>query len=61
MVGGGGGAAWLTVIVKAGSEAVSVPSLTLITIALEVPTSTAAGVPLSLPSKCRTQPTRACP
>jgi hypothetical protein len=48
MVGGGGGAE-LTVMVKAGSEADWLPSLTLITIGLDVPTSAAAGVPLSLP------------
>ena len=49
MVGGGGGAAGSTVMTKAGREAVSVPSLTLITIGLEAPTSATAGVPLSLP------------
>ena len=49
MLGGGGGAAWLTVIVKAGSEAACAPSLTLITIGLEVPMSDAAGVPVSFP------------
>ena len=49
MLGGGGGAAAVTVMVKAGREAVWAPSLTLITIGLEVPTSAAAGVPLSLP------------
>jgi hypothetical protein len=49
MVGGGGGAAGLTVIVKAGREAVCVPSLTLMTIGPDVPTSAAAGVPLNCP------------
>jgi len=49
MVGGGGGAAGVTVMVKAGREAVCVPSLTLIAIGAEVPTSAAAGAPLSLP------------
>jgi hypothetical protein len=44
---GGGGAAEPTVIVNAGSEAVWLPSLTLITIGPEVPTLAAAGVPLS--------------
>jgi hypothetical protein len=45
MVGGGGGALAATVMVKAGKEAVSVPSLTLITIGPEAPTSAAVGVP----------------
>ena len=49
MLGGGGGAAASTVMVKAGREAICAPSLTLITIGLEVPTSDAAGVPLSFP------------
>ena len=49
MLGGGGGAAAATVMVKAGREAVCAPSLTLITIGLEVPTSDAAGVPVSFP------------
>jgi hypothetical protein len=49
MVGGGGGVAVVTVMLKAGKEADWVPSLTLITIGLEVPTSAAAGVPVSLP------------
>jgi len=49
MLGGGGDAAGLTMMVKVGSEAACAPSLTLITIGLEVPTSVAAGVPLSLP------------
>src|SRR5215469_13937764 len=49
MLGGGGDVAASTVMVKAGREAVCDPSLTLITIGLEVPTSDAAGVPLSLP------------
>ena len=47
--GGGGAAAASTVMVKAGRDAVCAPSLTLIRIGLEVPTSDAAGVPLSLP------------
>lgn len=38
-----------TVIVKAGSEALATPSLTLITIPASVPTSAAVGVPLSCP------------
>jgi len=38
-----------TVIVKAGSEALATPSLTLITIPATVPTSAAVGVPLSCP------------
>ena len=46
---GGGGAAAETVMLNAGSDAAWVPSLTLMTIGLEVPTSAAAGVPLSLP------------
>ena len=49
MLGGGGGVAASTVMVKAAREAVCAPSLTLITIGLEGPTSDAAGVPLSLP------------
>jgi hypothetical protein len=49
MLGGGGAAAASTVMVKAGRDAVCAPSLTLITIGLEVPTSDAAGVPVSLP------------
>ena len=49
MLGGGGGAAVVTVIVNAGREAVCVPSLTLIVIGLDVPTSAAAGVPLNRP------------
>ena len=49
IVGGGGDAAAVTVMVNAGSEAVWAPSLTLMTIGLEVPTSVVAGVPLSLP------------
>ena len=49
MLGGGGAAAASTVMVKAGREAVCAPSLTLITIGIEVPTSDAAGVPLSFP------------
>ena len=44
---GGGGAAVVTVMVKAGSEAVCLPSLTLITIGPDVPTSLDDGVPLS--------------
>jgi len=38
-----------TVIVNAGREAVATPSVTLITIPGSVPTSVAAGVPLSCP------------
>jgi hypothetical protein len=38
-----------TVIAKAGREALATPSLTLITIPLSVPTSAAAGTPLSCP------------
>jgi hypothetical protein len=38
-----------TVIVKAGREALATPSLTLMTIPGSVPTSDAAGVPLSCP------------
>jgi hypothetical protein len=38
-----------TAIAKVGSEAVATPSLTLITIPASVPTSAAAGVPLSCP------------
>jgi hypothetical protein len=49
MVGGGGGAVASTVMMKAGREAVCAPSLTLMTIGLEAPTSDAAGVPLSSP------------
>lgn len=49
MLGGGGGAAASTVMVKAGRVAVCAPSLTVITIGLEVPMSDATGVPLSLP------------
>src|SRR5215469_14514185 len=49
MLGGGGGAAASTVMVKAEREAVCAPSLTLISIGLEVPRSDVAGVPLSLP------------
>ena len=49
MLGGGGGAATSTVMVKAGREAVCAPSDTLITIGLEVPMSDAAGVPVSFP------------
>jgi hypothetical protein len=37
------------VIVKAGKEALATPSLTLITIPASVPTSAAAGVPVSCP------------
>jgi hypothetical protein len=39
----------LTVIANAGREAVATPSVTLITMAGSVPTSVAAGVPLSCP------------
>jgi hypothetical protein len=46
---GGGGAAVVTVMVKAGSAAVCLPSLTLITIGPDAPTSAADGVPLSWP------------
>jgi hypothetical protein len=49
MLGGGGAAAASTMMLKAGREALCAPSLTLITIGLELPTSDAAGVPLSLP------------
>src|SRR5215469_1211180 len=49
MLGGGGVAAASTVMMKAGREAVCAPSLTLMTIGLEVPTFDAAGVPLSVP------------
>jgi hypothetical protein len=38
-----------TVIANAGNEALATPSVTLITIPGEVPTSAAAGVPLSCP------------
>jgi hypothetical protein len=38
-----------TVIAKAGSEALATPSLALITMPGSVPTSAAAGVPLSCP------------
>ena len=38
-----------TVIAKAGSDADPDPSLTLITMPVEVPTLAAAGVPVSLP------------
>jgi len=38
-----------TIIENAGSEVVSVPSLTLMVIALVVPTSVLAGVPLMAP------------
>jgi len=44
---GGGGAAELTVMVKAGSDRDCDPSLTLITIGPDVPTLPAAGVPLN--------------
>jgi hypothetical protein len=50
IVGGGGGVlSAATVIAKAGSDALAVPSLTLITIPGSVPTSAAGGVPLSSP------------
>jgi len=45
MTGGGGGAAFATVIENAGSDALDDPSLTLITIPGSVPTFAAAGVP----------------
>src|SRR5512142_184360 len=49
MTGGGGGAALVTVIANAGSEALLDPSLALITIPGSVPTLAADGVPASCP------------
>ena len=49
MTGGGGGAAFATVIANAGSEALLDPSLALITIPGSVPTFAADGVPASWP------------
>jgi hypothetical protein len=45
MTGGGGGAAFATVIENAGSDALDDPSLALITIPGSVPTFAADGVP----------------
>ena len=49
MTGGGGGAAFATVIEKEGNDELEDPSLTLITIPGSVPTFAAAGVPDSWP------------
>src|SRR6516162_8886793 len=49
MTGGGGAGVFATVIENAGSEAVCVPSLTLITMPGSVPTFPAVGVPDSWP------------
>jgi hypothetical protein len=49
MIGGGGGGAFVTVIVNAGSEVLLDPSLALITMPGSVPTFAADGVPASWP------------
>ena len=49
MTGGGGGAAFATVIVKEGNDELEDPSLTLISIPGSVPTFAAVGVPDSWP------------